>query len=199
MDFKAYAKSASAFDGQITFWILPFTTPLQDTRHSRLDDIDPEWEYVSEKNGKVVTEIPDGYLKSMLKARDMKVASWERQTTYGGWKRRRRWYEQHDNFLIYDTHTVDVDFALADDAPAELRVFQAYWTDCADAPLNERFQAFQYAVSENVHKAWKVAFEATRDNPAPAAREMGEGKPDEETDPNATGDGEPSTTSTTDS
>lgn len=196
MDFKPFAQSAQAFDGQITFWILPFTTPLQDVRHSRLDDFDREYEYVNDKTGKVTSEAPDEYRKSMLRARDMNVPGWQFIASYGGWTARRRWTRLHDNFLLYDTHTVAIDFTLNDDAPADLRLFEAYWSDCKDAPLQERFEAFGYAVSERVHDAWKAAFDATRDNPAPGKAELGEAPPDKSADPNELGGGEPPTTAT---
>lgn len=195
MDLKAFAKSASAFEGQMTFWILPFTTPLMEARYKRLDDLDPEVEYLNVKSGEVERQMPEKYRKALLKARDMNVPEWQSQIEYGGYRARKIWKDQHYDFLLLDTHTVDVEFALHDDAPADLRAFAAYWTECADADVIERFHAFQYAVSKRVTEAWQTAFSETRDNPAPAPAELGQEAPDEDADPNASSDGEPSTMS----
>jgi len=195
MDLKALTKSASAFDGQMTFWILPFTTPLMEARYKRLDDLEPEVEYIS--NGGVVERaMPEKYRKALLKARDMNVPGWQNQIEYGGFRARKIWKDQHYDFLLLDTHTVAIEFALHDDAPADLRAFAAYWTECADADVIERFHAFQYAVSKRVTEAWQMAFSETRDNPAPAPVELGQEAPGEDADPNASSDGEPSTTIT---
>lgn len=196
MDLKAFAQSASAFDGQMTFWILPFTTPLMEARYKRLDDLDPEVEYLNIKSGEVERQMPEKYRKALLKARDMNVPGWQNQVEYGGFRARKIWKDQHYDFLLLDTHTVGIDFALHGDAPADLKVFEAYWTECADAELGERFHTFQYAVSKRVTEAWQQAFNETRDNPAPAPVELGQAQPGEDADPNVSSDGEPSTMTT---
>ena len=64
-------------------------------------------------------------------------------------------------FAVLDSSTVDVEFALADDAPAEWRAFAGYWQD-RSPHLMERLDAY-YMLAYAVRDAWLDAYEASQD------------------------------------
>lgn len=66
------------------------------------------------------------------------------------------------SFALCDTLTVDVEFALNDDAPAGLRAFEMYWQDRPTDTL-ERWHLFVQMLDAEVVNAWWAAYEATRD------------------------------------
>lgn len=64
-------------------------------------------------------------------------------------------------FAVLDSSTVDVDFALSEDAPAEWRAFAGYWQE-RSSNLMERLDAY-YMLAYAVRDAWLDAYEAAQD------------------------------------
>ena len=109
------------------------------------------------------------------------------------WEARDLWTDTHRCFAICDSATVDIEFA-DEVQSAEIAALRDYWQTRSSDVL-ERWEVFKAVMGANVSAAWWKAFYATRDNPAPAASELGQAAPE---DPFVESAGNESTTDTSD-
>src|SRR5687768_17012767 len=121
MNLRDLANSHSAFDGQVIFHFLPYQSLKCDVAISYLESIEPQFQWVNSRTGETTTTEPREWTAAQELAKQLK------RPVENEWTRERLWTLTHDVFAVGLPSLVDIEFALTDHAPAELRGLQLYW------------------------------------------------------------------------
>lgn len=178
MNVKDLARKYEAFDGRVTFWMLPYRSLRTDISVDAIESSgEPQAVYVHKKTGERVFKEPKAYKKALDVAAKLKTPF------KSDWERKGLWTTLHSTFYICDAATVAIDFAPFDETtPAEVRALAAYW-EARSASAEESWQVFKQMIGTATTNAWWAAYNATRDKEynAPSAIQS----PGEDADPQA--------------
>lgn len=184
MNLKQFARSYE-WSG-VTFWLIPYRRMETETAIAELNELEPQMVYINTKTKERVFEKPDDLKRAEDRAAAMHT------DVKSVWEARDLWRAIHRCFVICESATVAIDFPDSD-VSAQVAALCTYWNERSPI-VAERWQVFKALMSTDVCNAWWEAFYATRDNPAPAAPELGQAAPP--TDPLPPTDGDESTTDT---
>lgn len=190
MSLKTLARSASAFDGQVTFYMLPFHTLATDVAITELARHAPQFEYVNTRTGQKQTDTPRGWDDKQAQIEQLMLTSPEAAATATEqyeWQRTRLWRQTHDCYAIVLPLIVDIEFHSP--TSPDVLIFQEYWHGRPSSDVRTDFGQFAQAVSIEMHTALWVAYGQTRDTKLAAP-------PVNAADPNAEGSGGNTATST---
>lgn len=144
-----------AFDGAVTFWMLPFRSLSVDVIITELERLDPKWEYTNTVTGECTHEVPEQYRKDIERAQAVNVPF------ASAWRATFLWTGRHEAFWKCDGATTDIEFHDTSSS-TELKALEYYW-QIRPPDIAERWDAFNELIGVNVFKAWEEAFQATRD------------------------------------
>lgn len=181
LDLKARAERYTTPGGEATFYMLPYRTALASFTEQSYSRIKPEYLYVNDKTGEEVADEPKEYRRALTKAEAMKT------TLKTDWRLVPQWDSMENLITGVEPLTVAVEFSetLSD----EWQAFKDYWSVHTEGTVDERLALFRAIVAVDPYNEWWAAYKATRRNPAPASKELGEQQP---SDPLVSSAGEPS-------
>lgn len=180
---RRLANSYSAFDGQVIFWMLPFSNHAVTARNLQFDLIEPHFRYTHKETGEVMTEEPREHRALIDALGDDPTPEDIADAIHASpWKVTNLWSAAHNNFVELDPLTIDVEFHLREDAETALHAFALFWSE-APQTLEDRWQQWQLLIGGHINGAWVEAYKATREQRHRA--------PQKATEEDATNGGEP--------
>lgn len=171
-NLKPLASKHAAFDGAVTFYMMPYRTMMVDIVVEELQRIAPSAKWVHSETGEETytdphANIPEG-----------KVGDEQRKASK--WQEVGLWTDAHNLFALCDPLTVDIEFA--DNAPAEVAPLKAYWQN-RNGSTAQRWELFAQVVPRALALEWFAAYQTTRDTTMDGP-EILQAEPGEDADPN---------------
>lgn len=151
---RSLARSFSAFDGAVTFWLLPFTNLACAVAVDALERITPQERWTHTVTGEQTNVAPPNW-KALVK----EAVDFDRPID-SPWRREYLWDITHQAFVDYLPITVDIDFA--DALTGELQGLKLFWQQ-RELPVADRWALFNQALTPAVLLAWRDAYNATRE------------------------------------
>lgn len=198
MDLRKLALSYPAFDGAVTFYLLPYRRLETEISISELNAMEPQLVYVHIKTGErrlkkpadlaeleaKASAITDAAIAKVqqLKLSDDKAevvlnpakAKADKLLAQVEWETVNQWTVMHRTFIYCEGATVAIDFS--DVLPQELMAFREYW-QTRDRVTADRWQTFQAVIGTSVVNAWWDAYSSTRDTVGAAPKALSEDEP----------------------
>lgn len=163
-----------AFEGAVTFWMLPYTNMEVDIRLSELRRLEPPEKWVHADTGEETYKDPhpnpgdDPIIEAQRKA-----SKWEHVDLWGN---------IHSIFWGVVPLTIDIEFK-DKKLPTPARGLQAYWEN-RNGSTAHNWTLFKQLIGGNVGTEWMSAYIETRDTSMDGPEDL-QVEPGEDADPNA--------------
>lgn len=152
MNLKDLAQAYTAFDGAVTFWMIPYETLQVTIQLQELNRLEPSAKWVHQESGEERYDDPHEHLLDDPVGEAKRAAS--------PWKRVSLWSTVHNLYAVAEPVTVEIEFA--DQLPPALRSLQLYWAE-RNGHVAHNWPLFKQLVSREAAQAWDLAFDNTRD------------------------------------
>lgn len=209
MNLKPLAVKHEAFDGEATFYFLPFESLETERYIEELGRITPQFVYVHTVTGKERHDEPPEYREWVERA-DAARESKQRQIIEANgdvpltaeqvviifaaeravmdtcmWRREDRWTVRHRHFCVLMANTVDIEFV--EQARAEVRALQLFWQS-KNGSIAHNWEAFNQALGAKAWGEWAIGYQETRED---AMTSDAPDHPNANSDPQSLSDGTP--------
>ena len=163
-----------AFDGAVTFWMIPFTNPEAAVYENELERVHPSAVWRHKETGEETTRnpYPGDSSDPIVKA----------QREQGEWEMISLWHNPEQLFLICVPLTADIEFK-GKKLPAEVRALQVFWEQ-RNGKVSHNWDLYRQLVSQPVSLVWFDAYNQTRDTSMDGPDEL-QAEPAEGADPNS--------------
>lgn len=174
LSLKAIANSYAAFGGDVTFYMMPFTTLAVDRYMEALRKVAPQFVYVNVKTGAETPREPAEYKAAA------DLARFTRSEIVCDWVKENRWELKEDTFLVSDALTVDIEFHATD--KKAVQALEMYWRN-RNGNVLHNYDLYCQLIGVEAITEWNIAYANTRDTSMDADADTQMDEPPEDADP----------------
>lgn len=170
---RDFAEAYSAFNGEVTFYMVPFPTFETDRYLIDFQREHPQIKWVHQETGEEQFSDPvDG-------PSDDAVAQAQREAS--PWQEVHLWSQAQSIFLACVPNTVDIEFK-GKLSRTTAKALRAFW-DGRNGSVEHNWELFQQTIGREAALEWLAAYDATRDSSMDGDEALAT-DPDEDADPN---------------
>jgi hypothetical protein len=184
VNLKALAVKHAAFNGEATFYFLPFESLETERYIEELGRIAPQFMYTHKRNGQTQAAEPPDYREFVERAENAREAKQRQIIEANGenplsaeqvvdifaaeravldacpWTREDRWTNHHKHFCVLMANTVDIEFA--EHPRPQVAALQMFWLE-RNGSVAKNWEHFNQALSAEAWGAWAVGYVNTRE------------------------------------